>query len=194
MKGFAFLKTCNHYPEPVFNYGGITYHASDEDYAITFRGDLVVNLTQTPGIRASSGAYNIPELKDHMINLPEELVIGWSDFARPPVKATFWAALHSYCKTNKYKNVLFHCQQSHGRTGTALASMLISLQKKSAVNAIKEVRQVHCKYAVESSKQIEYLLLLDNELNNRLPPANEEEFDALITSLEPPRQGKRNTL
>ena len=194
MKGFNFLKSCAHYPEIVFSFGGINYHASDEDFAITFRGDLVVNLTQTPGIRASSGAYAIPELKNHMIDFPEELVIGWADFARPPVKATFWAALHLYCKTNNYKNVLFHCQQGHGRTGTGLAAMMVSLLKKSAPNAIKEVRQTHCKFAVESSKQIEYLLLLDNELNNRLPPANEEEFDALITSLEPPRRGKGNSI
>lgn len=181
----AFLKTCSHYPTAIFKHDNINYYSSDEDHVLQFNGDLVVNLTKEPGVRAASAVYNIPELKDHMIDFPEELVIGWADFDRPPVRGTFWGALHSYIKNKNYQDVLFHCQQGHGRTGTALSAMLIALKKKSAANSIKEIRQIHCKYAVESFKQIEYLLLLDNELNNRLPPEDEDSLIELITSLQP---------
>lgn len=191
MVGFLkFMKTCNHYPEKVFSHDGINYYASDEDNAPTFRGDLVINLTQNPGIRASSTAYDTPELVNHLIPFPEEIVIGWVDMSRPPVKGTFWTALHLFLKKKKHENVLFHCQHGHGRTGTALSAMLIALKKMSAPAAIAEVRKSHCQFAVETEYQIDYLIMLDNELNGRLPPEEEEDLEKMVDDLLPPRISK----
>jgi len=181
------MKTCNHQPKKIFSHDGVNYYSSDEDNAISFDGDLVVNLTQSPGIRTLSGAYDIPALSPHLIQLPPEIVLGWIDMSRPPVKSSFWTALHLYCKNNKYKDVLFHCEHGHGRTGTALCAMLTALKHTSIKTAIEEVRESHCQFAVESEKQIEYLLLLDNELNGRLLPEEEEDLEKLVDSLLPPR-------
>lgn len=186
-----FLKTCNHKPTQIFSHDEINYYASDEDNTLFFRGDLVVNLTQMPGIRATSTAYSIDGLKNHLINLPPEIVIGWVDMAGPPVKASFWTALHLYCKSKNYKNVLFHCQHGHGRTGTALSAMLISLKKYSASTALSKIRRSYCRMCVETEIQVTYLLLLDNELNGRLPPEEEDDFEKVVQDLLPPRFIKR---
>lgn len=183
MAGFKFMKTCNHYPARIFSHDGIDYFASDEDSAHTFPGDIIVNLTKSPGIKTISTVYKIPELSDHLYKFTDEIIIGWTDFCSPPVKNTFWSALHLYFKNKNYKQVLFHCQQGHGRTGTALAAMLISLQKKQASKAILKIRELHCKHSVESEKQILYLLLLDNELNGRLLPEEECDLEKIISDL-----------
>jgi hypothetical protein len=192
MKGFIFKKQCDHFPQGVFIHDGIQYFACDADHVLAFKGDLVVNLTFEPGIKTIGTAYNIPELSSHLVDFPPEIVLAWPDMSRPPVKGTFWSAFHAYCKKRNYTEVLFHCQHGHGRTGTALAAMKIALQKKKAESAIKSIRRVYCNNAVESAYQIQYLLLLDEELNNRLVPEEEEDFEKLIDKLEPPRGNKKN--
>jgi hypothetical protein len=187
------MKTCNHEPKKVFSYDGINYLAADEDNTGVFRGDLIVNLTQNPGIRTLSTAYDIPELAGHVVKLPPEIVVAWVDMSRPPVKGSFWAALHLYCKNKGYKNVLFHCQHGHGRTGTALSSMLISLKKYDVEKAVNYVRRNHCRLAIETEIQLIYLIMLDNELNGRLPPEEESDLEQMVYDLLPPRLMKKKS-
>jgi hypothetical protein len=191
MKGLRFLKQCEHYPQSVFIHDGVEYFASDADNVFSFKGDLVVNLTLEPGIRTLGTAYNIPELSSHLINLPSELVLAWPDMSSPPVKTSFWEAFHLYCKKKKYKKVLFHCHHGHGRTGTALCAMQISLLKKKADSAIRSIRRTYCNHAVESPNQIQYLIFLDEDLNNRKYPEDEIEFEKLINDLSSLRGNKK---
>jgi hypothetical protein len=44
---------------------------------------------------------------------------------------------------------------------------------------------------VETEIQVTYLLLLDNELNGRLPPEEEDDFEKIVQDLLPPRFIKR---
>lgn len=182
------FKTCSHTPTFIYSDkdGHIDYFAADEDGAEEFDGDLIVNLTTSPSTKAIATTYKIPQLAKHMLPLPEEIVLGWIDFSSPPVKPSFWKAFHSYCKSKRYRKVCFRCGFGHGRTGTALAAMMIANLKMDAESAILSIRDQYCKHAVESKRQIVYLLDLDWQLNNATFP--EEDLDRIILNLYKPLQ------
>jgi hypothetical protein len=172
---------CNHSPELIFDYKDVNYYAADEYGGREFNGNLIINLTKDANGKAASNAYNIPQLAKHMAYRPEEIVLGWQDFGSPPVKASFWQAIHAYAKSKKYTDVCFHCQQGHGRTGTALAAMMIANVGVKAVDAITDIRSRYCKSAVESDSQLHYLLSLDEEVNERPAPTGNDMEDFLDT-------------
>lgn len=155
---------CRHEPKPIFIIGDTTYYACDQDHALHFDGDLLVNLTSRPNIPSS--LLNIPELAEYVDVSFKEITVGWPDFGVPPLKLEFWEQLHKYIVKNKYKKVCFHCMAGHGRTGTALAAMLIAKAGYSSVKAVDFIREEHCKKVVESHSQCRYLHILDVFYNN----------------------------
>lgn len=176
------FKTCNHSPTFIYSDGSVNYYAADEEGAEEFSGNLIINLTTKPSTKAVATTYKIPQLSKHMLSLPEEIVLGWIDFSTPPVKSSFWKALHKYCKDKSYKDVCFRCGYGHGRTGTALASMLIANKQMDAESAIHMLRDQYCKQAVESQRQIIYLIDLDCTLND-VPFPDEDKINEIILRL-----------
>jgi hypothetical protein len=190
MKEFASRRWCYHAPTKFLELkkGKVSYYVADRLGVREFDGDLIINLTERPGPRAGSTTYNIPSLGKHMQKLPDEIVLAWNDFSTPPVQSSFWGALHDHVILKKYKHVCFHCEHGHGRTGTAAAAMIITLQQLDVETSVNYIREVHCNQAVESDMQIQYLIDLDAELNgnnqvdskalgqklNRKPLASEE--------------------
>lgn len=174
-------KLCHHEPTLIYTdkNGNIEYYAADEDGVDSFTGDLVVNLTKSPSTKTVATTFKIPQLAKHMKPMPEEIVLGWEDFEMPPVKPTFWKALHNYCKSKGYHKVCFRCIHGHGRTGTGLSAMMIANLGTDAESAILTVRNEYCQMAVESAKQIVYLLELDSELNDVEFPL-EEDLDSIL--------------
>ena len=79
--------------------------------------------------------------------------IDWQDRGAPPMDRGFFEALpHMVGKGH----VIINCHGGHGRTGTALAALLIIHHKMSAVDAIHLVRVLHCEQAVESKEQVQW--------------------------------------
>lgn len=157
-----------HQPEPLFQIGGITYHAADADCVGKFTGDCVINLTSTHNV---SNMMNVPELKEHFNISFEELLLPWKDGSIPDVKPSFWKALHNYFKNKKYSHICFHCYAGHGRTGTALSAIMIANGGWEASAAVEHIRSNYCREAVETTKQVYYLYELDYLLNERKIPA-----------------------
>lgn len=92
-----------------------------------------------------------------------EIVLPWPDGGIPPVKPSFWRALLEVCAAEKAPLVI-HCIGGHGRTGTALAAILIAYSIP-AKDAIEYVREKHCNRAIETQAQVDYLEELDELLN-----------------------------
>ncbi len=89
-----------------------------------------------------------------------QMAIDWPDMGIPPLRPGFWNKLYMLAKKNGLTNVLFYCIGGHGRTGTALCSVLVECGELSPKDAIEYVRKVYCKEAVESEGQKNYLGLL----------------------------------
>lgn len=185
-------KFCHHYPVNVLTVKSksaqvkdVAYYVADRFGSRDFEGDLIVNLTSIRGARAGSTTYDIPQLAKHMIDLPKEIVIAWDDYSSPPVKFSFWEAFHNYVVSKKYTSVCFHCEHGHGRTGTAMCAMLITLLKMDVEAAVKYLREAYCKEVVESETQILYLINLDMEINNRGKVLTDSETEKIIKKLKP---------
>lgn len=156
--------SCKHDPAIIFSYEGIEYFAADQKGVEKFGGDIVINFTKT---RNTPGGNSFAALRKYFEMPFDELQVPWPDFGTPKVKIEFWGALHKYIKKRKWKRICFHCQGGHGRTGTALAAMLIANAGYSPLEAVEWVRETHCDESVESPSQCEYLLEVDRHYNGR---------------------------
>lgn len=100
-------------------------------------------------------------------NLPEEvakalditgqraLIINWLDMNSYPLDRL--RPVVQWCRDllADGKKVEIGCLGAHGRTGTFLACLLVEVEGLDPKTAIEEVRERHCKKAVESQKQID---------------------------------------
>ena len=92
---------------------------------------------------------------------PAVLRIENPDMKIPPVGFSFWKELWNLLPKGR---TVCCCVGGHGRTGTALAALLLAADKQlDAKAAISLVRKKHCEKAIESSMQERYLKLLAKE-------------------------------
>lgn len=81
----------------------------------------------------------------------------WPDYGTPRQPARFIRALRFVLtEAAAGKRVEIACRGGHGRTGTALAALLV-LQGHTPHAAIDRIRRTYCVYAVESKDQIAML-------------------------------------
>lgn len=174
-------KFCYHEPHHILDHEDIKYFICGRAGIRHFAGDLILNLTDTPG-PSKSNIYAIKSLSKHMQILPEEIMLICNDFGTPPVKSSFWTAFHQYCKSKNYTSVCIHCEQGHGRTGTAICSLLIALKNINFIDSISYIREAYCPNAVESEEQLKYLVDLAYELNNH-PKLTDDEIMQFIPTI-----------
>ena len=94
-------------------------------------------------------------LSNLVIKPPPVLRVQNPDMGIPPVGYDFWVKLFAYLPPGR---TVVCCHGGHGRTGTALAALLIvSSLDMTAKEAIEFVRSRHCDNAIESVKQEDYL-------------------------------------
>lgn len=160
-----------HAATPVFTIGSVTYcggsrvHCEGKPFDDNW---LVVSLLGHPPAKEerdkvdASNPKTAAALNKHTDNAPPKvrnwICIDWRDGSAPPVKAEFWRKLHRLTRQSPgVTNVLFFCDGGHGRTGTALASVLVAVTGKPADEAVEFVRASYCKRAVETNTQVAYL-------------------------------------
>jgi hypothetical protein len=107
-------------------------------------------------------------IKDnHIIPVPElakwsssvqapEMLMDWPDYGAVELPLEFWQDLAAHIVKNKMKFLVF-CVGGHGRTGTAVACLLVVTLNYTADQAIEWVRTNYCKRAIESKSQEEYI-------------------------------------
>lgn len=154
---------CNHTPTLIYAINDAYFYGSDASNVSDFDGDLVINLTGISNVPQSLVA--IPELAKHLNVKYKEIMVPWADMSAPKVEPEFWRSLNKYIKDSNYTKVCFHCQAGHGRTGTALAAMIVANVGYTVEDAVLYVREEYCEEAVESYTQMAYLRLLDEYYN-----------------------------
>lgn len=177
--------TCAHDADIVFTYSDVTFYGSNANSIDMFDHCLIVNCgAQTKKGPGSPFAF-APKWfnsKPHYstVNNIDEMYINWPDFGVPHLSHHFWVDLmDSVTKDLQYKHVVFTCDGGHGRTGTGLCAMLITLGWRVR-EAIIHVRETYCEKAVESDDQIKYLCHLSLNINDFIEPQKEllDEFDS----------------
>lgn len=89
---------------------------------------------------------------------PPILRLDWGDRCAPRVPIEWWTTLLNKLVADYSGHIIVACVGGHGRTGTALSSMILAANPGASVEeAVKFVRDVHCSKSVESVAQFEYL-------------------------------------
>lgn len=123
--------------------------------------DVILNCSKTGSV-----------LPNHIIPLPfgkkytnksYEIEVDWPDMGAPILAASFWKDLYDYLKKTKGKMLIF-CLGGHGRTGTALACMLVAARWKHR-DAKNWIWKNYCKKAIESKTQEKYIAAVEASLD-----------------------------
>jgi hypothetical protein len=91
------------------------------------------------------------------------IVFNWPDGAAVPANVEFWRQVWIRLKATavQTRHVIVCCAGGHGRTGTALASLILADDlTMTADTAMQWVRAHHCASAIETKDQERYLRLL----------------------------------
>lgn len=116
--------------------------------------DLLIDMSgivKSPRKFAKAGSWGARAL--NVAAFPEVLSLDWPDMTAPThVPAHFWVKLLAMLPPA----VCISCVGSHGRTGTAMACLLVA-SGMSADKAIATVRQDHCSHAIETQGQQAYI-------------------------------------
>lgn len=109
-------------------------------------------------------AESVTKPKKMPFAMPRGVRLDWADQSAPfGVTIAFWQALLNALPEGTAEEpakVIVSCQGGHGRTGTALAALLITASEGQygASDAARIVRSTHCKQSIESKSQMDYLL------------------------------------
>lgn len=92
-----------------------------------------------------------------LVEVPRVPIIrlNWPDYGTPRLSREWWLAFVKFLEGQE-GDIGVGCTGGHGRTGTFL-SILIGLTEPEVKNPVAEVRERHCKKAVESNAQIRYI-------------------------------------
>jgi protein-tyrosine phosphatase len=151
-------KVCTHRPQHVIAGDGwgvwagkrldVRYNAADFD--------LVINLTYSSV--KQTHVIPIPELQtweDHHASFTE-MLLDWPDFGVVTLPRKFWEQLIAHVIENKMR-VLVFCEGGHGRTGTAVACMMVVALDMKPDKAMEWIRKNYCFEAIESLAQEQYI-------------------------------------
>jgi hypothetical protein len=166
--GFSFAKDCHkvYSPDkhsPLFTiskskiYPGRLSELSDSG-----SWNLVIDCAN--GQYRSGGYYAPMEYQDLEKYVIPVITLPWEDMSPPPVQPEFWINL---VKRLPPGNIGVGCVGGHGRTGTAIAAMLICSTSKNATQAIRWVRREYCESAIENDAQEKYLFVLEKKLGRK---------------------------
>lgn len=129
------------------------------DYTVYASAGTIVEalLSYTP---KDSGVYLDVPLWSSLeeFKLPSDVAyVPWADFSVIPVPALKSIVNIMRRDLQNSKTVETGCAGAHGRTGTLLAAMFISIEGLNALDAVNVVREVYCDHAVETEEQIKLL-------------------------------------
>lgn len=163
-------ESCKHKWVPVFTYEGIKIFGSAKSDISDHKPEgarLIVNCTgysyNTPKggvVKSAPQCMQALAAESYMAKLQttDELLLDWDDGKAVQLIPQFWPDLLTKAKEAGYEEMVVCCLGGHGRTGTALVSLALAAGLYiDPDTAIKEIRAKHCKKAVESYDQIDYI-------------------------------------
>lgn len=123
----------------------------------------------------------------------EYVSIAWPDMSTLPVKHTFWSVLWRMIKEQGFMAVVCSCTGGHGRTGTALACLLIASEKcKNAGDAIEFVREMYCESAIETKGQERYVFDVAKAILGKQQTQTWEQWDKVTYAKDEKVSTSRN--
>lgn len=103
------------------------------------------------------GGKRFQDLND--LIFPEIVSLDWPDMSAPTrVRLKFWERLLAVLP----EHTCISCIGGHGRTGSAMGALLVAGGMEGE-EAIRQVREKHCKHAIETAGQADYIRSLSKQ-------------------------------
>ncbi len=166
---YQWPKPCWHDGDDVvWKYGETQFIVCDKTGCDPFKADVVLDLnynvaSNRPDRKVIDGAPTKYLALNKLIPIPKkapaEIVsFAWPDMGVIPAPLAFWTGLLEMLPHNG--TVMITCHGGHGRSGTALACLMVA-SGHSAKWAIETIRERHCKKAIETKGQEAYIHSID---------------------------------
>jgi hypothetical protein len=153
----AYIKACKHDGDDiVWTYRETDFTVANRTYCDIWNADIILDLNrniQHEGF-VESGPARFLALNAHF-TVAEVVHLDWPDMTAPPAPLKFWEGMLETL-TEKPGKVMISCHGGHGRSGTALAALMVA-SGISGSKAIEMVRGDHCKNAIETAAQEDYI-------------------------------------
>lgn len=154
-----------HTPFRTLSNGMVLYPGQGMKMADTRHLDVVLDLAGLVKVSrpfvASSGPAGRRFLRLNKMVSAQIVRLDWPDMTAPlHVRLEFWSELG---KMLAGQHVGVACMGGHGRTGTALAALMVAVDHTPGQDAIDIVRKDHCARAIETKQQESYILGLSVE-------------------------------
>jgi protein-tyrosine phosphatase len=155
-----------HDGKAAFNVGRVFIGGGSDSGIHADEADVLVDLTAGKWVHKveSSGVWSgdFGALNDYIEKECEYIGMDWPDGSAPPMPIGFFKEIVDACTAKAERedrdiNLVFACMGGHGRTGSALAAVLIACKGYTAAKAIEYVREHHCTKACETSVQMAWL-------------------------------------
>jgi len=157
---------CHIGPKQIMKIGSATIYAGDKEEIESWPWALRVNLlgygSSPKIIKFENGAAELFPSDLNKALLSPTIVCDWIDRAAPPWPIKLWEQIiESFGAING--NIGIHCQGGHGRTGTMIAILAgLTGQLKKDECPVLWARKHHCKKAVETNSQLNYIEEITN--------------------------------
>jgi hypothetical protein len=159
-----FKKKCDgHYPTKVLDIGGGVYAGSKWESKGYYSNFPVI-------LNCSGDAISLPKHripfdwgKSFETLQTKEILLEWANNCAPSINHEFWTVLRDFIVDNQ-KPILVLCLGGHGRTGTAIVSLMLATGLWKTEDAINALRKEYCEEAVETKVQVNYLYSLEKYL------------------------------
>lgn len=190
-------------PKMAFKIHGIEFWGGSkfkiEDDIVLSDRDLVINCTGTsfspkkPFVSKAPEWFSVSDkyLKESVVN---QVLLEWKDMSPPPniIELDFWEDIVRQCLKNNIKRVFCCCTAGQGRTGTALAALMLATGAVDEPSqAIDHLREHYNSKAVETGGQELYtynLLYNVADFLKEIDDADDDDDDL------PPEAGSTKTL
>lgn len=161
-------KHCDHPPFKAFDDHGIEIWCGTKSEVIGWdvqpsmtSFDVILNCTKSGAVLPH---HKIPlSFGKKYTTKAQEIEIDWPDMGAPHLAASFWKDLYDYLIKTKGKMLIF-CVGGHGRTGTALACMLVAARWKHR-DAKNWIWKNYCQKAIETKSQEKYITAVETSLD-----------------------------
>ena len=165
-------KCSGHSDSPVLDFAGMLitgYRKTDLPFVGVGQKTLVMNLTGTSigsggidwPLKKLPAVLNLLDAKEEFgidFSMGDEMLIDWPDQKAVAIRPAWWLKMLQTTKDAGYEKVNVCCFGGHGRTGTALACMLVAAKAvKNGDAAVDLVRKIHCEECIESNAQLNYI-------------------------------------
>jgi hypothetical protein len=147
---------CWHKPQKVIDgkHWEVWAGTKNDCTAHVFKFDVILNV--------SNGLATVPQheipfkwAQKYTNQQTKEIMLDWPDQGVPVIDPHFWTDLKNHLSSTKSKMLTF-CMGGHGRTGTAVACLLVACGWKP-VDAKNWIWRHYCKEAIETAQQESYI-------------------------------------